>query len=114
MMAFFENFKALLTHHAVFSLGMLLFAGYFTGKLAEKIKLPSITGYIIAGLVLGQSLLGMIHQEIAHQLTSVTEIALGIIALTIGGEFYHQKLRKTFGLPVDAKILFIKKIFNQI
>ncbi|MBT4483621.1 MAG: hypothetical protein HOC71_08080 [Candidatus Latescibacteria bacterium] len=104
-MAFFENFKALLTHHAVFSLGMLLFAGYFTGKLAEKIKLPSITGYIIAGLVLGQSLLGMIHQEIAHQLTSVTEIALGIIALTIGGEFYHQKLRK-IGSTIFIMIFF--------
>ncbi|MFC1529043.1 cation:proton antiporter [Candidatus Latescibacterota bacterium] len=84
---------------------MLLFAGYFTGKLAEKIKLPSITGYIIAGIVLSQSMLGMIHQEIAHQLTSVTEIALGIIALTIGGEFYHQKLRK-IGSTIFIMIFF--------
>lgn len=90
-----ENFKGLFGHHVVFSTGMLLLIGYFTGKLAEKIRLPSITGYIIAGLLLGSSVTNIIHEDMAYRLTSVTEIALGLIAITIGAEFDIAKLKKT-------------------
>ncbi len=144
--------------HLLFSLGILLVGGYVFGKLAEKVKLPSITGYILAGLVLGPILglvpnfeevesfaevelieeVGEIEQnetdetttdeggETEHQeddkehtedgegesnghggghsshsnpLANVTEVALGLIALTIGGEFSLHKLKKT-GLAV--------------
>ncbi len=89
-----ENFKALFSHHVVFSAGILLFTGYFFGKLANRIGLPSITGYILAGLVLGTSVLGIIHEEMAVNLHSITEIALGMIAITIGSEFDFARLRQ--------------------
>jgi len=46
-------------HHIIFTLGILLFTGFFLGKLSQKVKLPAITGYIIAGLLLGDSVTGM-------------------------------------------------------
>lgn len=90
----FSRLLLLFGEHVVFSVGILLFAGYFAGQLAEWAKLPSITGYIITGLILGDGVLGVVTHDMAHSLTSVTEIALGLIALTIGGEFSITKIRK--------------------
>ena len=97
-----NQFISLFGEHVVFSVGILLFVGYFAGQLAELIKLPSITGFIITGLLLGDGVLGMVSHDMAHSLTSITEIALGLIALTIGGEFSVTKIKK-FG----SKILIL-------
>jgi Kef-type K+ transport system membrane component KefB len=80
--------------HVVFSMGILLLAGYLIGKLAERVRLPPITGYLVAGLFLGESLTGIIHAHMAQSLQTVTEVALGIVAITIGGEFALDKLRR--------------------
>ncbi|MFC1490909.1 cation:proton antiporter [Candidatus Latescibacterota bacterium] len=91
--------------HIIFTLGILLFTGYFLGKISQKIKLPSITGYIIAGLLLSDSVTGIVRPEIGTSLTSITEIALGLIALTIGGEFTLNKIRR-IGNQVVAITIF--------
>jgi len=86
--------RDVLSAHPMFAIGILLTFGYFLGKLVAKFKLPEITGFIIAGLVMGQSLSGVITHEMGKTLTIVTEVALGLIALTIGGEFAFSKLKR--------------------
>lgn len=86
--------RELLSTHGLFSTGMLLILGYFLGKLAGKVRLPEITGYIIAGILLGDSLLGVVHHRMSESLQIVTDVALGLIALTIGGEFSFSKLKR--------------------
>ena len=86
--------RDLMAQHGLFSTGMLLILGYFLGKLVSKIHLPEITGYIIAGLVLGDAAVGVIHHEMSESLQIVTDVALGMIALTIGGEFSFSKLKR--------------------
>ncbi|MDP8213789.1 MAG: cation:proton antiporter [Candidatus Euphemobacter frigidus] len=81
-------------HHIVFGIGILLVVGYYVGKLAEKVRLPAITGYIIAGVLLGDSMTGLIHAEMTDTLRNITDVALGIIAITIGSEFSAAKLRR--------------------
>jgi Kef-type K+ transport system membrane component KefB len=81
---------------------VLLLCGYFAGRLAGLIRLPSITGYIVAGLVLGDSVVGLISHHATARLQPVTEVALAFIAITIGGEFQLPKLRRS-----GAKILVI-------
>jgi len=81
-------------HHILFGLAALLLAGYVLGKFANRLKLPVITGFIVAGFLLGESVTGIVHENISHYLTSVTEVALGIIALTIGCEFSAAKLKR--------------------
>lgn len=88
------NFRSVVTEHALFSIGMLLVVGYLFGIIAKKFKLPEITGFILAGLLLGDTLLGVVHHEMNEGLVIVTDVALGLIALTIGGEFYLAKLKK--------------------
>lgn len=89
------NLRDFLNSHTLFAVGSLLIFGYFIGKLVSKIKLPEITGYIIAGLLLGKSFTGIITHEMSKSLNVVTEVALGLIAITIGSEFYYKKLKRT-------------------
>ncbi len=80
--------------HVLFGIGILLVIGYYTGKVAEKARLPAITGYLFCGLVLGDSVTGVIHTEMTASLRTITDVALGIIAITIGSEFSLKKLRR--------------------
>jgi len=89
----------------VFGVGILLMGSYLVGTLAEKVKIPAITGFILAGLLLGPSCFGLVHENLDETLASVTEIALALIALVIGSEFNLKKLR-TIGKPVLIITLF--------
>ncbi|MCK4541741.1 MAG: cation:proton antiporter [Spirochaetales bacterium] len=86
--------RDLLSHHALFTIGILLVAGYYVGKLAGKVGLPEITGFIVAGLFLGDTVTGVVPHHMQEGLKIVTDVALGLIALTIGGEFYWVKLKR--------------------
>lgn len=68
-------------------------------KLANLVKLPAVTGYVIAGILLGPSLLGVVSQDVLEQLSVVEGIALSIIALAIGGELHWATVRR-FGSSV--------------
>ena len=86
--------RDLLNVHPLFSLGILLVIGYGLGKLVSRIKLPEITGFILAGILMGDTVTGIIPHHMGEDLRLVTEVALGLIAITIGGEFYAAKLRR--------------------
>lgn len=97
MEVIFENLvslRNLLGQHPLFTVGIMLVMGYFIGSLAEKVKLPEITGFILAGLIMGPSVSGIVPHHMEESLKVVTEVALGLIALTIGGEFYWAKLKR--------------------
>ncbi|MCF7911501.1 MAG: cation:proton antiporter [Candidatus Cloacimonetes bacterium] len=80
-------------HHIIFSAGLLLIMGFIMGQLSEKIKLPSITGYIFAGILLGEAGFNLIRAENIDQLNILSEITLSFIAVIIGCEFSFSKLR---------------------
>ena len=89
----FQNILLSVSQHILFAIGILLISGYLLGKLAEKLKLPVITGYIVAGILLGESIGSVIELEMVKSLRPITEVALGLIALAIGGEFSRAKLK---------------------
>ena len=93
---------AAINGHPLLSLGVLILAGYLFGRLCQLLRLPTITGYIVAGLLLSHSVSGIIERHTVESLTPFTEVALSFIALTIGGEFQLTKLRRT-----GSKILVI-------
>lgn len=99
----FLEFKELLSHNTIFVVGLMLIFGYFLGKMADKIKLPEITGYIISGLLMGDAVFKVI--PVHSGLSIITDIALALIALTIGGEFYITKL-KVMGKEVIVLTVF--------
>ncbi|MBN2001064.1 cation:proton antiporter [candidate division KSB1 bacterium] len=90
----FERILQLFEHHPMLTIGALLIFGYFLSRLVTKLKLPEITGFILAGLLLGHSAIGIVSHHMGESLAIVTETTLGLIALTIGGEFSRSKLKR--------------------
>ena len=85
---------------AILKVGLALVVGFFGGKVAQKFKLPSVSGYLIAGLFLGPSIAlftpfeGFITTSEMSSLNFIKEIALTIIAFSIGSEFGFKNLKK--------------------
>ena len=81
------------------TLALLLACGIAVAKVGQKLKLPSVTGYILTGLILGPSGFALVTTEtIAHQLDHFTEIALMLIAFGIGEQIELKRLRKSAGV----------------
>lgn len=87
-------FRATVGGHPVFGLGMLLAGSWFLGRLAEKHGIPSVTGFILAGMLLGPRVSGMIHGDLYLRMGSITQIAVAVIAVVIGSEFNLARMRR--------------------
>jgi Kef-type K+ transport system membrane component KefB len=83
-----------LVQHSLLAIGFLLLMGYFFGYLATLIRLPEISGFIFAGILVNSFTTGMVSAEMNESLHVVTEVAIGLLALSIGSEFSIKKLRR--------------------
>ena len=85
------------------SVSFALLAGLIMTRLFKPLKLPSVTAYLIAGVLIGPYCLGAFgfngigfnSYESAEKLSLVSEVALGFIAFSIGNEFRLKDLKKT-------------------
>lgn len=75
-------------------LGLALFGGSIGGRLFSKIKIPQVVGYIVIGLIVGQSGLNIIDQETIQILQPFSYFALGLIGFMIGGELKKSTLAR--------------------
>lgn len=80
--------------NTLFYISTILLCGMLMGKLVSYIKLPRVTGYLIAGVLIGPDLLGLIPKDVASNLSIVSEAALGFIAYTIGSQFDISHIKK--------------------
>ncbi len=80
--------------HPLVTLALVLGAGMTAGWLAKRISLPSITGQIVVGVLLGPSLIGVMSVEALHDLTPITDFALGLIAVAVGNHLTVKRLRR--------------------
>ena len=75
-------------------IGFIILLSYYLGKNMKIIKLPSIIGFMIFGVVLGPSLLNLLSTPIQQNLSFITDIALGFVALSIGMELKFASLKQ--------------------
>ncbi len=81
-------------------LGIILLAGLAGGRLAAIWHLPRVTGYLSVGLLLGPSLgalIGLpalIRPSVLSDLSIVSEVALGLILLNVGGHCRAEYLKR--------------------
>ena len=88
----------------LFSLSIALFAGLMLSRLAKLVKLPAVTAYLVAGILVGPfclgafkvSGLGFTSMANIKSFSLVSDVALGFIAFSIGNEFRLSQL-KTIG-----------------
>ncbi|MBR5453229.1 MAG: cation:proton antiporter [Clostridia bacterium] len=84
------------------SLSIALFAGLMLSRLAKLVKLPAVTAYLVAGIIIGPYLLGafgvpglgFVSMEDIEHYGIIADVALGFIAFSIGNEFRLAQLKK--------------------
>jgi len=94
-------------NEVTFGIAILLATGMLFAKLVQLIRLPSVTGFILAGLILGPSFLGLLTAEtVGHQLDHFTQIALMLIAFGIGE---HIELRRLGDVAKDVGYISVSQ-----
>lgn len=74
--------------------GTCLLVGILLGKLMIRFNIPSVPGYIIAGLILGVSGFKIVNGDNLENFAFISDFALGIIAFNIGSELNIKVLKK--------------------
>ncbi|MBR5270672.1 MAG: cation:proton antiporter [Clostridia bacterium] len=102
--------------NTLLSVSIALLAGLLMTRVFKPLKLPSVTAYLIAGVLVGPYCLGAMDiqglgfnvAEDVHRLSLVSEVALGFIAFAIGSEFRVEELKKT------GKQAFVIGVFQAL
>ncbi len=89
----------------LFYVGLMLLCGLLAGRIAKLVGFPNVTGYIVAGLIIGPHILGIISLEATEGIGIVSEMALGFIALSIGAEFELSYFKEVGKTPVIIALL---------
>ena len=84
-------------------ISVTLLAGLAMSRLAKKLQLPAVTGYLVSGIVIGPFVLGRLNVdglgfqtlEQVKSLDLISNVALGFIAFAIGNEFRLSQLKET-------------------
>ncbi len=90
------------TAQILLSISIALFAGLMLSRAAKLMKLPAVTAYLVAGILIGPYVLGafkvpglgFISMENVESFKILSEAALGFIAFSIGNEFRLSQLKK--------------------
>ena len=89
--------------NTLLSVSIALLAGLLMTRLFKPLKLPSVTAYLIAGVLVGPYCLGALgvpglgftSADAVSSLSLISEVALGFIAFSIGNEFRLDDLKNT-------------------
>ena len=117
------------------NISVAMFAGLMLTRLGNKLKLPDVTAYLVAGVLIGPCVIGALHIpglgfssfDELEALGAISDVALGFIAFSIGNEFRLSQLRETgrqalvigilqalvTTLVVDAALLGLHFLFPQ-
>lgn len=103
---------------ALIAIAVAMVAGLLISKLMKLIGLPNVTGYLIVGVLLGPYFLGLFGAnglvfsvKVNEQLEFISNVALGFIAFSIGGEFKLSHIKK---LGKNALVICCFQAFSAV
>ena len=74
-------------------LAVILVAGTLSGAIAKRFHLPSVTGQILAGVLMGASVFRVLDEKGLHSLDALVKFALGLMAVAVGSHLNFRRLR---------------------
>lgn len=80
--------------HILFYIGVVIASGLLVARLLGKLKLPNVTGYLIAGLLIGPGVLGILSKETVESLSLFSDVALAFIAYSIGSQIHIKQMKQ--------------------
>ncbi|WP_041610898.1 cation:proton antiporter [Treponema brennaborense] len=101
----FMHFSKLESANLILLFGLIMFLGALGGRLFQKLKIPQVVGYIVIGIVIGQSGFQILSSNVITALEPVSSIALTLIGFLIGGELKSSVIKK-YGKQFVGILLF--------
>ena len=89
----------------IVSMAVMLLAGFLMTRVTKKLRLPNVTGYILAGILIGPFCLNMIPASFIKNTDFLSDVALSFIAFSTGEFFKLSAIRKN-GTKVIIITLF--------
>ena len=72
----------------IISVALMLFSGFAMTRITKKLRLPNVTAYILAGILLGPSCFGLVPKQMVEGMDFIADVALAVIAFGTG-EFFR-------------------------
>ena len=89
----------------IISVALILFSGFLMTRITKLLRLPNVTAYIVAGILIGPYCLDLVPQRIIDGTDFLSDIALAFIAFSTG-EFFKLSVLKKSGMRVVWITLF--------
>ncbi|MCF7907526.1 MAG: cation:proton antiporter [Candidatus Omnitrophica bacterium] len=113
-----------MVNNPILSLAIVFILGFFASRLAKKLKIPTITAYVILGILFSPSLLNLLSKNLLEASGFFSNVVLGMIAFSLGESFSLGTLRRVgravTGISISASVvpwflvtLAVRFIFNQ-
>ena len=80
--------------NSILSLGLIFLSGLLGAKVVNKLKLPSVTGYILLGIIIGPYVLNIVSKEVLNSAGFVSNIVLSLVAFSLGQNFVLEQFKK--------------------
>ena len=77
------------------ALAVILFSGFLVTRITKLLHLPNVSGYILAGILIGPYVLGAIPPSLTEGMGFISDIALAFIAFGVGKFFKKKVIRRT-------------------
>jgi len=78
----------------LFLISIAILFGFVGGRIAQRLKLPGVVGYLIAGLFFGPSFLDVFNDKLLEDMNIFAGFALSLVAFMIGSEMRLSTLRE--------------------
>lgn len=86
----------------ILELAVMLLSAFLLSRLTKRLKLPNVTAYIVAGILIGPCGLKWIDEAMVESMGFVTDVALSFIAFGVGRYFKWETLKKS-----GARVLIV-------
>lgn len=101
----FMHFNVLASGNLVLLLAIILLLGALGGKLFQILRIPQVVGYIVIGIIIGQSGFQILGANVISALNPISSVALSLIGFLIGGELKVSVIKK-YGKQFVGILLF--------
>ena len=83
--------------NAILGVALAMVFGLILNRVMKLFNLPNVTGYLIAGVLVGPHCINLLNAENLADVNFISTIALGFIAFSIGGEFKIEAIKRLGG-----------------
>lgn len=98
-----------MSNNPILSLAVIFILGFFASRLTKKLKIPTITAYVVLGILLSPGVFNLLSIDLLLASEVISSIVLGIIAFSLGENFSLDTLRRVgravTGISITAAIV---------